>query len=89
MFQIYTLPTCEHCHEATELMKQKNIEYESINTAVAEGRNKFREFYFDHRNEIKRDSRGGILLPVLVYQNNGTLRIHQGTEGLEKFLDIQ
>lgn len=87
MFQIYTLPTCEHCHEAIELMKQKQIEFELINTGVLDGLDKFRKFYSEHKTEIKRDE-GMVILPVLVYLENGTCRIHQGTEGLEKFLDI-
>jgi glutaredoxin len=88
MYQIYTLQTCPHCHEALKLMKEKGIEFEHINAGSPEGMKKFRDFYSGHRDELKRVN-GTIDLPVLVYQDNGNSRIHQGSEGLERFLGIK
>ncbi len=86
-YQVYALPTCEHCHRAVELMKQKQVLFEQIDASSSEGVSRFRIFYREHKDEIKRDDKGTVNLPVVVYQNNGTLRIHQGTDGLERFLE--
>lgn len=86
MFEIYSLPGCGHCREAMELMKQKNIQFQEVNVGVSEGIRKLRKFYTEHKEEIKRDERGAVLLPITVYNNNGTTKIYQGREGLEKFL---
>jgi len=85
MFEIYSLPGCGYCRETIELMKQRNIQFELVNVGVSEGVKKLRKFYIDHKDEVKRDERGAVLLPIIVY-NNGTTRIHQGREGLENFL---
>jgi len=87
MYSIYTLPTCEECHKAIELMKQRGIPFEQINAGSSEGIKKFREFYTNHREQIKRDDSGTTVLPVIAYQN-GDLSIHQGIEGLENFLEL-
>lgn len=89
MYQIYTLQTCPHCHDAIGLMKEKGIQFEQINAGSPDGMKKFRDFYAKYREQIKRDDSGCAVLPILVNQNNGDLRVHQGTEGLERFLDIQ
>lgn len=89
MYQVYTLPTCEHCQEALKLMKEKEIQFEQINAGSPEGMKKFRDFYAKHRDEIKRDISGCAILPVVFSEDNGSLRIHQGTDGLERFLGIE
>lgn len=33
MIQIYSTPTCPHCHAAKEYFKEKNIEFEDFNVA--------------------------------------------------------
>jgi glutaredoxin len=86
LYEIYSLPGCGHCHEAIELMGQKSIHFEEVNIGVSEGIKRLRKFYTEHKDEIKRDSSGSVLLPITVYNNNGTTRIHQGREGLENFL---
>ena len=88
MYQVYILPNCEHCHKAIELMKQKNIEFEQISAGVSDGIARFREFYMKQKDKITRDANGTVVLPVVVYQENGSMRIHQGVEGLERFLGI-
>ncbi|MCX6747317.1 MAG: hypothetical protein NTU63_04265 [Candidatus Pacearchaeota archaeon] len=88
MYQLYSLQTCPHCHEAVELMRKNNIQFEQINAGSSDGIDKFRKVYTEHRNEIKRDNSGTIVLPIILSQDNGNLRIHQGTEGLERFLGI-
>lgn len=89
MYQIYTLPTCEHCHAALDLMKRGRIEFEQVDATSPEGIRRFREFYAKHREQIRRDGSGCALLPVVVYQENGDVRVHQGTEDLEKFLGLK
>ena len=84
------MPNCSHCHEAIELMKFRNMPFEQIDTGTPEGMKKFREFYTKYKEQIGRKEGKGIIdLPILVYQNNGTFRIHQGSEGLEKFLETK
>ena len=86
MIQIYTLPTCEHCHEAVRLMKEKEIPFQQIDTGSSEGLKRFREFYSVYREQIARDDSGCAVLPI-VY-NDGNSNLHQGTDGLAKFLGI-
>lgn len=89
MYQMYTLPTCEHCNKAVEVFIAKQIPFEKINAGINEGMDRFKKFYNEHRSEIKRETSGTVVLPIVVYQNNGNLRIHQGREGLENFLEIK
>ena len=89
MYQIYTLPECEHCHEALKIIKEKGIQLEQINAGSSEGMKKFRDFYAKYREQVKRDNSGCAVLPILVYQDDKFLAIHQGTEGLERFLGMQ
>jgi hypothetical protein len=71
-------------------MKEKEIQFEQINTGSSEGMKRFRDFYAKYRKQMIRESdRGMIDLPVVVYQDNGNIRIHQGTDGLERFLGIK
>ena len=87
-YKIYTLPTCEHCHAAINLMKQKNIPFEQIDTGSPEGIKRFREFYAKYKDKIKRDCCSCTILPVIINQEDKEVIIHQGTDGLEKFLGI-
>lgn len=86
MIQIYTLPTCEHCHEAVQLMNERKISFEQIDTSSSEGLKKFREFYSTYRDKVERDDSGCAVLPI-VY-DDGNSKLHQGTEGLAKFLGV-
>ena len=86
MIQIYTLPTCEHCHEAVRLMKEKGIQFEQIDTGSSDGLKQFREFYSKYREQVARDDSGCAVLPI-IYENEKSI-LHQGTDGLAKFLGI-
>jgi len=90
MYEVYTMPNCSHCHDAVELMKKNNVQFTQINTADVNGMKKFREFYAKYREQMTRAEDGGTIdLPIVVYQDNGNTRIHQGNSGLERFLGIK
>jgi hypothetical protein len=67
-------------------MKEKGIQFEQIDTGSSEGLKKFREFYSIYREKVERDDSGCAVLPI-VY-DDGKSNLHQGTDGLAKFLGI-
>ena len=87
MYQIYTLPSCDHCIDTIKFMKEKQIIFDQIDAGSSEGIKKFREFYSKYRTQIKRDDSGCAVLPI-VCKIDKELEIHQGRDGLEKFLGI-
>jgi glutaredoxin len=86
MYKVFTLPTCEHCHEAIQLMKEKRIDFEQVDTGSSKGYKEFVDFYKTNRNQIQRDNSGCAVLPIIYRDNDSGL--HQGTDGLAKFLGI-
>ena len=88
MYELYTFTACEHCHSAMELMKEKEIPFEQIDAGSSEGVKRIREFYSKYRDEIIRGEDGCAIMPILIKREGEHINIHQGTEGLEKFLGI-
>lgn len=87
MYDLYTLPTCDHCIDTVKFMKERKIEFNQIDAGSSEGIKKFREFYSKYRTQIKRDDSGCAILPIICKLEN-ELKIHQGREGLEEFLSV-
>ena len=88
MYQLYTLPTCEHCHAAVNLMNTNGISFEQIDASSPEGIKRFREFYSKNRDKLARDNSGCAVLPIVIEMKDENLTVYQGTNGLEKFLGI-
>jgi len=82
-YLIYTFPNCDKCHEVKKILEKKDISYEEINAGLGIGKKKFLEFYKDYKDNIERDEKGGIILPVLVCDS----KILQGLEKIVGFLN--
>lgn len=81
---LYSFPNCGKCDEVKKYLKEKGIKYEEINAGLGEGRIKFRNFYSENKDQIKRDGQGAIPLPIFEY--NG--KILQGLEGIIDNLNL-
>ena len=81
---LYSFPNCTKCNEVKSHLKGKEIKYEEVNAGIGEGREKFRDFYSKNKEQIKRDEKGGIPLPIFEY--NG--KILQGLEGIVENLNL-
>jgi len=79
MYEIYTLLACGKCDKAIDELNNVGINYEKKSAASLE----FRRFYQQHRDEIKRDDDGMVVLPIIVSEQDG---IFQGEEGIEEVL---
>jgi glutaredoxin len=88
MYEIYTFTTCEHCHAAMKLMKEKGIPFEQIDAGSSEGTKRFTEFYSKYRSRVARGDDGCAIMPILIDRKGENVNIHQGTDGLEKFLGV-
>lgn len=76
-YTLFTFPNCNKCSKIKNYLEGKNIEYEEVNSGIGDGRKKFREFYLNNKEQIKRDDDGGgILLPILINEKD----IFQGME---------
>jgi glutaredoxin len=83
-YTLFTFPNCEKCREIKNYLKEKQIKYEEINAGLGEGKVKFREFYSENKDKIKREGDGSISLPIIKY--NGT--VLQGLEGIINNLNL-
>ena len=59
MIKIYTIPNCDRCDEAKQILKERNIEYQEFNLKEKENR--------DIRAHYR--SLGATSAPVIVCQN--------------------
>jgi len=46
MYILFTSPTCPNCIKLKDKLKSKNIEYQELNTATAEGLGEFHYYGF-------------------------------------------
>ena len=68
-YLLFSYPNCPQCEAVKLLLNQKNIEVNEFNLAARESKIKIREFL----QVIKRDDKGGIIIPTLILQQAGEL----------------
>ncbi len=79
MNKLYSFPNCDKCVEAKKILKQKKVDYEEVDAGEDEGLKKFKKFYKNNKDSIKR-GQDGIVLPVLILDDH----IYQGLENIIK-----
>lgn len=64
---LFTYPNCEKCEAIKKVLAETDLEGAEYNLSQKESKLKIREFL----QILKRDERGGIILPTLVLQEAG------------------
>lgn len=89
-YDLYTMPNCEHCHEAKRFLDERGIEYNEINVTSGDGRKNFGEFYRGSHEFIERTD-NGIVFPVFVEWSEDRKRVEdilQYTDKIRKKFSI-
>ena len=86
MYQVYTFPACEKCGELKRKLDERGINYEEINAGSSTGRLKLRDLLKKHKDKLKRDDTGWLILPLVVRSNGEARKIFQGEDCLEGIL---
>jgi len=66
-YSLFTYPNCEKCEAIKKVLAETDMEGDEFNLSKKESKLKIREFL----TILKRDEKGGIMLPTLVLQENG------------------
>jgi glutaredoxin len=64
---LFTYPNCEKCEAIKKILVETDLEGDEYNLSQKESKLKIREFL----TILKRDEKGGIILPTLVLQEAG------------------
>jgi glutaredoxin len=64
---LFTYPNCEKCGAIKKILAKTDVEGDEYNLSQKESKLKIREFLAF----LKRDDKGGIMLPTLVLQEAG------------------
>lgn len=64
---LFTYPNCEKCEAIKKVLAETDLEGAEYNLSQKESKLKIREFL----QILKRDEKGGIILPTLVLQEAG------------------
>jgi len=66
-YDLFTYPHCEKCEAIKSALGETDMEGEEYNLSRKESKLKIREYL----DILKRDEKGGIILPTLVLQDAG------------------
>jgi len=66
-FLLFTYPNCPKCESLKEYLKETDLEGREYNLVNKESKLRIREFL----KVIKRDDKGGIVIPTLILQDEG------------------
>jgi len=64
---LFTYPNCKKCEAIKKVLAETDLEGDEYNLSQKESKLKIREFL----HFLKRDGKGGIILPTLVFQEAG------------------
>ncbi len=66
-YLLFTYPNCQKCEALKKALSEANLQAAEYNLTQRESKLKIRDFL----NVIKRDEKGGIIIPTLVLQEAG------------------
>jgi glutaredoxin len=82
-YLMFTYPNCPNCDELKSYLAGTDLKGEECSLTIKESKLKIREFL----NVIKRDEKGGIIIPVLIFQEEGQVAaVLNSREELESWL---
>jgi len=82
-YLLFSYPNCSRCEALKEHLKKTPLEGHEYNLILKESKIKIREFLSD----IKRDDKGGIIIPTLVVQDGEeVLAVLNNQQELEEWL---
>lgn len=82
-YLLFTYPNCSKCEALKEYLKETPIGSHEYSLILKESKIKIREFL----SVIKRDDKGGIIIPTLVVQDGeGVLAVLNNQQELEEWL---
>lgn len=79
-YELYTLPNCEKCRKAKEILSDMNGEVLSL--AEPDGLRRFRSYMPKIRGRLKRDANMSYVLPITLFLDGEEIKVVQGLEGL-------
>jgi len=69
-YLLFTYPNCDKCDKLKNLLGQKDVHYQEYNLVQPQGRTRIRDFV----KMLKRDDKGGIILPTLILNDRENVR---------------
>ena len=81
-YLLFTFPNCPQCQKLKEFMAEKGLEVEEFDLTAKEGILKIREFL----PVVKRDKKGGIIIPTLVIREGNRAGVVNNPEELQDWL---
>jgi glutaredoxin len=76
-YSLFTYPNCEKCEAIKKVLAVTDLKGDEYNLSQKESKLKIREYL----TILKRDEKGGILLPTLVLQEAGEVIAILNTQG--------
>ncbi|MBN1224541.1 MAG: hypothetical protein JXB23_14930 [Candidatus Aminicenantes bacterium] len=68
-YYLFTYPNCPRCESLKSYLSEMNVVAEEHNLVMKESKLKVRDFL----KVLKRDSKGGIIMPTLIVQNQNDI----------------
>jgi len=82
-YLLFSYPNCEECSKLKKSLAENELVFQEFDLTRKESRLKIR----DYLEVLKRDSKGGIILPTLILQNrNETAAVINSREEMENWL---
>ena len=69
-YLLFTYPNCEKCDKLKKLLGEQDVSYQEYSLVEPQGRTRIRDFV----KMLKRDDKGGIILPTLVLNDQEIVR---------------
>jgi hypothetical protein len=69
-YELFTYPSCQRCEELKAFLGGTDLRGEEFSLARKEGKLKIREYL----TFIKRDEKGGMVLPILILKDEGGVK---------------
>jgi len=82
-YLLFSYPNCEECSRLKKYLAEKELAFQEFDLSRKESRLKIR----DYLEVLKRDEKGGIILPTLILQDkNDTYAVINSREEMENWL---
>lgn len=69
-YLLFTYPNCAKCEKLKKLLGEKEAYYQEYSLVEPQGKTRIRDFV----KMLKRDDKGGIILPTLILNDQGIVR---------------